>query len=62
MIYTNATEEVVYAILMQCDDQVNEKPLAYMIQSLSDDEFRFFLLKSMLSLLLKLFRKISTSY
>jgi hypothetical protein len=27
MIYTNATEEVVCAILMQCDDQVNEKPV-----------------------------------
>jgi hypothetical protein len=41
MIYTNATEEAVSAILMQCDDQGNEKPVAYMSQSLSDDEFKY---------------------
>jgi predicted AlkP superfamily pyrophosphatase or phosphodiesterase len=41
IIYTNATEEVIFAILMQCDDQVNEKPIAYMSQSLSDDEFKY---------------------
>jgi hypothetical protein len=40
MIYTNAIEEAVSAILMQCDDQGNEKPMAYMSQSLSDDEFK----------------------
>jgi hypothetical protein len=41
MIYTNATEEVVFAILMQCDDQGNEKPMDYMIQSLFNDGFKY---------------------
>jgi hypothetical protein len=41
MIYTNATEEAVSAILMQGDDQGNEKPVAYMSQILSDDEFKY---------------------
>ena len=41
MIYTNATEEVVSAILMQGDDQGNEKPVAYMSQILSDDDFKY---------------------
>ena len=40
-IYTNSIEEAVYAILMQNDDQGNEKPVAYMSQSLSDDEFKY---------------------
>jgi hypothetical protein len=29
MIYTNDIEEAYYVILMQCNDQVNEKPVAY---------------------------------
>jgi hypothetical protein len=41
IIYINATEEAIFAILMQCDDQVNEKPVAYMSQSLSDYEFKY---------------------
>jgi hypothetical protein len=41
MIYTNATEEAISAILMQYDDQVNEKLVAYMSQSLSDDGFKY---------------------
>jgi hypothetical protein len=41
IIYNNATEEVVSAILIQCDDQNNEKPVAYMSQILSDDEFKY---------------------
>jgi hypothetical protein len=36
MIYTNATEEAISTILMQGDDQGNEKPVAYMSQSLYD--------------------------
>jgi hypothetical protein len=40
-IYTNATEEAIYVVLMQNDDQGNEKPMAYMSQSLSDDEFKY---------------------
>jgi hypothetical protein len=40
-IYTNATEEAVSVVLMQNDDQGNEKPVAYMSQSLSDDEFKY---------------------
>jgi hypothetical protein len=52
MIYTNATEEAVSSILMQCDDQVNEKPVAYMIQSFSYDEFKYsFIEKHAFSLL-----------
>jgi hypothetical protein len=41
IIYTNAREEAVYVILVQCDDQNNETLVAYMIQSLSDDEFKY---------------------
>jgi hypothetical protein len=41
MIYTNVTDEAVSSILMQNDDQGNEKPVAYMIQRLSDDEFKY---------------------
>jgi hypothetical protein len=41
IIYINATEEAISFILIQCDDQVNEKPVAYMSQSLSDDEFKY---------------------
>ena len=41
MIYTNATEEFISAILMQGDDQGNKKPVAYMSQILSDDEFKY---------------------
>jgi hypothetical protein len=41
MIYTNATEEAIFAILMQSDDQGNEKLVAYMSQSLFDDEFKY---------------------
>jgi hypothetical protein len=40
-IYTNATKEAISSILMQCDDQENEKPVAYMSQILSDDEFKY---------------------
>jgi hypothetical protein len=41
IIYTNAKEELVYAILIQCDDQANKKPIAYMSQILSYDEFKY---------------------
>jgi hypothetical protein len=41
MIYTNATEEAISTILMQCDDQGNEKPVACMSQSLFDDDFKY---------------------
>jgi hypothetical protein len=41
IIYTNATEEAVSSILIQCDHQSNEKPIAYMSQILSDDEFKY---------------------
>jgi hypothetical protein len=40
-IYTNATEEAISAVPMQNDDQGNEKHVAYMSQSLSDDEFKY---------------------
>jgi hypothetical protein len=41
MIYTNVTEEFVSTILMQSHDQGNKKLVAYMSQSLSDDEFKY---------------------
>jgi hypothetical protein len=41
IIYTNSTKEAVFAILLQCDDQKNEKHVAYMSQSLSDEEFKY---------------------
>jgi hypothetical protein len=41
MIYTNATEEAIYVILMQGDDQGNIKLVADMSQTLSDDEFKY---------------------
>jgi hypothetical protein len=41
IIYTNATKEAAYVILLQCDDQNNEKHVAYMSQSLSNDEFNY---------------------
>jgi len=53
MIYTNATEEAIYAILMQNDDRGNGKPMAYMSQILSDDDFKYYFIENMLSLLLK---------
>jgi hypothetical protein len=40
MIYTNSTEETISAILLQGNDQGNEKPMAYMSKILSDDEFK----------------------
>jgi hypothetical protein len=41
IIYTNATEEAISAILLQNDDQNNEKHVAYMSHSLSDDEIKY---------------------
>jgi hypothetical protein len=41
IIYTNATEEAISVILLQCDDHYNKKPVAYMSQILSDDEFKY---------------------
>jgi hypothetical protein len=41
IIYTNATKEAISAILLQNDDQNNEKPVAYMSHSLSDDEIKY---------------------
>jgi hypothetical protein len=41
MIYTTATEEECFSLLMQGDGQGNKKPLAYMSQILSDDEFKY---------------------
>ena len=41
LIYTNAIEEAISVILLQYDDQNNEKPVAYLSQILSDDEFKY---------------------
>jgi hypothetical protein len=57
MIYTNATEEVISTILMQCDDQGNEKPMAYMSQSLSDDDFKYSFIENHAFFLVKVVEK-----
>jgi hypothetical protein len=41
IIYTNAIEEAIFDILLQSDDQNNEKLVACMRQSLSDDEIKY---------------------
>jgi hypothetical protein len=41
IMYTNATKEAIYLILLQSDDQNNEKLVAYMSQILSDDEIKY---------------------
>jgi hypothetical protein len=41
LIYTNATEEAIYVILLQCDVQNNEKHVHYMSQSVSDDKIKY---------------------
>jgi hypothetical protein len=53
IIYTISTEEAIFAILIQCDDQVNKKPVAYMSQSLSDDEFKYYYIEKHASTLVK---------
>jgi hypothetical protein len=40
-IYTNAMEEAIFAIIIQCADQNNEKPVSYMSQIFLDDEFKY---------------------
>jgi hypothetical protein len=41
IIYTNATDESISTILLQSDDQNNEKLVTYMSQSLLDDEIKY---------------------
>jgi hypothetical protein len=60
-IYTNATEEAVSVVLMQNDDQGNEKPVAYMSQSLSDDEFKYSFIEKHAFSLVKAVEKFSTT-
>jgi hypothetical protein len=45
IILTNSTEEVISAILLRKDDHNSEQPIAYMSQSLSDDEFKYTLIE-----------------
>jgi len=45
IIYTNATEETIFAILRQKEDHNNEQPISYMSQILSHDEFRYNLIE-----------------
>jgi hypothetical protein len=40
IVYINATKEEFFDILLQCDDQNNEKAIAYMSQSLSNDKMK----------------------
>jgi hypothetical protein len=53
IIYTISTEEAISAILIQCDDQVNEKTKSYMSQSLSNDEFKYYYIEKHASTLVK---------
>jgi hypothetical protein len=57
IICTNAKKEEISAILIECDDQVNEKPVAYMIQSLSDDEFKYYFIEKHAFALVKVVEK-----
>jgi hypothetical protein len=57
MIYTNATEGDFFAILMQCDDQGNEKPVAHMSQILFDDEFKYSFIEKIAFALVKAVEK-----
>jgi hypothetical protein len=41
IIYTNSTKEAIFVVLLQKDDQNNEQHVAYMSQSLSDDEIKY---------------------
>ena len=41
IIYTNATEEAISTILLQCYDQNNENIVAYTSQSLSGDKIKY---------------------
>jgi hypothetical protein len=59
IIYTNATKEAFYVILLQCDDQNNEKPVAYMSQSLLDDEFKYSYIEKHVFSLVKVVEKFS---
>jgi hypothetical protein len=61
IIYTNATEEEFYDILLQCDDQNNEKLVAYMSQILSYDEFKYSYI-NFFFLWLKLWRNFATLF
>jgi hypothetical protein len=56
-IYTNATEEAVFVVLTQNDDQGNEKMVAYISQSLSDDEFKYTFIEKHAFSLVKVFEK-----
>jgi len=57
IIYTNSTEEAIYVILLQKDDQKNEQPIAYMSQSLSNDEIKYSLIEKQNFLLVKAIEK-----
>jgi hypothetical protein len=59
-IYTNATEQKKISILLKCDDQNNEKPIAYMIQSLSYDDIKYYYIEKYLFSLIKSIEKIFT--
>jgi hypothetical protein len=50
----NSTEEAIYVILLQNDDQNNEQLVAYMNQSLSNDEIKYYFIEKQLFLLLRL--------
>jgi hypothetical protein len=57
IIYTNAIEEEIYAILLQSDDQNNEKLVAYMSQILSDDEIKYSYIEKHAFYLIKVIEK-----
>ena len=41
LLYTNATEEAISAILIQTNPEGYERPIAFMSHSLTDAEFKF---------------------
>ena len=57
IIYTNATEEAISAILLQKDDRDNNQPIYYMRQISSDDEFKYTLIEKHIYALIKAIEK-----
>jgi hypothetical protein len=57
IIYTNATEETIFSILLQCDDQNNENSIAYMSQGISDDEIKYYYIEKRVFSLVKAIQK-----
>jgi hypothetical protein len=57
MIYTNATKETIFSILVQGDDQGKEKPVAYMRQRFSNDDIKYSFIEKHVFALVKFVEK-----